>query len=135
MRIFSDGRKSTDFASLGELYQFTAAKPTSLKKFLTGLTPIRHSDLKSDHVSLAVTAEKTPQQAMDLLAEQMDDVLSRLEQSGMKECAPRLNTPKDPQVWLDAPGAPRPKLADEKPKGETVPYEQLLQAWMEGRVK
>ncbi len=158
--------------------QFTVARSTSLKKFLTGLTPIRDSDLKSDHVtrvapklggliefyrsparvawtptgtnvpdypklaqlwwqnvSLAVTAEKTPQQAMDLLAEQMDDVLSRLERSGMKECAPRLNTPKDPQVWLDAPGAPRPKLADEKPKGETVPYEQLLQAWKEGRVK
>jgi glycerol transport system substrate-binding protein len=30
---------------------------------------------------------------------------------------------------------PHPKLANEKPKGETVPYEQLLQAWKEGRVK
>jgi glycerol transport system substrate-binding protein len=87
------------------------------------------------NVSLAVTGEKTPQEAMDNLANQMDEVLARLERSGMKNCPPKLNTPKDPKEWLDAPGAPRPKLDNEKPKGETVPYEQLLSAWKEGRVK
>ena len=72
---------------------------------------------------------------MDNLAEQMDDVLAQLARSGMATCAPKLNEPKDAQYWFDQPGAPRPKLADEKPKGETVPYETLLQAWKEGRVR
>jgi glycerol transport system substrate-binding protein len=158
--------------------QFTVAKSTSLKKFLVGLTPIRDSDIRSEHVtkvadklgglvefyrspareawtptgtnvpdypklaqlwwqniSLAVEGEKTPQQAMDSLAEQMDDVLGRLERAGMQNCPPKLNPKKEPKEWLDAPGAPHVKVANEKPKGETVPYEQLLQAWKEGRVK
>jgi glycerol transport system substrate-binding protein len=158
--------------------QFTVAKSTSLKKFITGLTPIRKSDIESEHVtkianklgglvefyrsparvawtptgtnvpdypklaqlwwqnvSLAVTGEKTPQAAMDGLAEQMDDVLGRLARSGMANCPPKLNEPKDAKVWLDQPGSPKPKLANEKPKGETVPYETLLAAWKEGRVK
>jgi glycerol transport system substrate-binding protein len=158
--------------------QFVVAKATSLKKFMVGLTPIRKSDIDSEHttkaapklgglvefyrsparvswtptgtnvpdypklaqlwwqnVSLAVTGEKTPQAAMDTLAEQMDGVLARLQRTGMANCPPKLNEPKDPKYWLDQPGAPRPKLANEKPKGETVPYEQLLQAWKEGRVK
>jgi len=158
--------------------QFTVAKTTSLKKFVTGLTPIRKSDIDSPHtdklapklgglvefyrsparvswtptgtnvpdypklaqlwwqnVSLAITGEKTPQAALDQLATQMDDVLARLERSGLPNCPPKLNPVKDTKYWLEQPGAPRPKLAHEKPKGETVPYETLLQAWKEGRVK
>ena len=87
------------------------------------------------NVATAVTGEKTPQEAMDSLAEQQDEVLSRLERVGMAECAPILNEAQDPQYWFDQPGAPRPKLENEKPQGETVPYEQLLQAWREGRVR
>ncbi|MEY4513938.1 MAG: hypothetical protein RLZZ450_6060, partial [Pseudomonadota bacterium] len=86
-------------------------------------------------VSLAVTGEKTPQAALDSLAEQMDGVMARLERAGMTNCPPKLNPIKDAKYWYDQPGAPRPKLANEKPKGETVPYETLLQAWKEGRVK
>ena len=33
------------------------------------------------------------------------------------------------------PGSPKAKLANEKPQGETVDYDQLIQAWREGRVK
>jgi hypothetical protein len=29
-------------------------------------------------------------------------------------------------------GAPWAKLANEKPKGETIPYDKLLQAWKDG---
>ncbi len=85
------------------------------------------------NISLAVTGEKTPQAAMDGLAEQMDETMGRLERAGMQSCAPKLNAPKDPKEWFDAPGAPRGKLENEKPKGEAVPYERLLQAWKEGR--
>jgi len=87
------------------------------------------------NVSLAVTAEQTPQGAMDKLAKEMDGVMARLERAGMKNCPPKLNPEKDPKEWLAADKAPHQKLANEKPKGETVPYDQLLQAWKEGRAK
>jgi glycerol transport system substrate-binding protein len=87
------------------------------------------------NVAPAVTGEKTPQQAMDRLAEEMDEVMGRLQRSGMKACAPKLNPKTDPTRWLTDKGAPWAKLANEKPKGETVPYDKLLLAWKEGRVR
>jgi glycerol transport system substrate-binding protein len=83
------------------------------------------------NISQAVTGELTPQQAMDKLAKEMDEVLARLERAGMKNCAPKLNPEKDPAEWLSAPGAPKPRLANEKPKGETVPYDELIKSWQE----
>ena len=66
----------------------------------------------------------------------MDDVLARLERAGVQgDCAPKLNKVKDAKYWFDQPGAPKPKLSNEKPKGETVPYEQLLSAWKQGKVR
>ncbi len=87
------------------------------------------------NVATAVTGEKTPQAAMDNLADEMDKVMSRLQRAGMKHCAPKLNEPTDPAKWEAMKTAPWPKLANEKPKGETVPYEKLLEAWKEGRVR
>jgi glycerol transport system substrate-binding protein len=87
------------------------------------------------NVATAVTGERTPQAAMDNLADQMDRILGRLERAGMKNCAPKLNPKQDPQSWLSNDAAPWAKLANEKPKGETVSYEQLLQAWKAGRAR
>ena len=87
------------------------------------------------NVATAVTGEKSPQAAMDKLASEMDDVMGRLERAGMKQCTPKLNPKKDPKAWLSDKAAPWAKLANEKPKGETVPYDKLLQAWKEGRVR
>src|SRR5215470_6007618 len=87
------------------------------------------------NVALAVTGEKTPQQAMDNLAEEMDQVMARLERAGMAKCAPKLNAKGDPNKWLSDKGAPWKKLANEKPKGETIAYDTLLNAWKEGRVR
>jgi glycerol transport system substrate-binding protein len=53
----------------------------------------------------------------------------------MPQCPPKLNDKKDAGQWLSNNAAPWAKLANEKPKGETVAYEKLLQAWKEGRVK
>jgi glycerol transport system substrate-binding protein len=53
----------------------------------------------------------------------------------MKACAPKLNPKGDPAKWLTDNGAPWKKLDNEKPKGETIAYEKLLQAWKEGRVR
>nr|WP_315490772.1 ABC transporter substrate-binding protein [uncultured Rhodoferax sp.] len=87
------------------------------------------------NVATAIDGEKTPQAAMDNLAAAMDQVLADLQSSGMQHCTPRLNAKRDPAKRLSNKGAPWQKLADEKPKGETIAYERLLQAWKEGRVQ
>ena len=87
------------------------------------------------NVAQAVTGEKTPQGAMDNLAKEMDDVLARLERAGMAKCAPKLNKKEDAKKWLSDKAAPWAKLANEKPKGETIQYEKLLGAWKEGRAR
>ena len=45
------------------------------------------------NVATAVTGEKTPQAAMDNLANEMDQVMARLERAGMAQCAPS-STPR-----------------------------------------
>ena len=87
------------------------------------------------NVAQAVTGEKTPQVAMDTLAEEMDQVMARLERAGMERCAPKLNPKGDPAKYLSDTGAPWKKLANEKPKGETINYDKLLQAWKDGKVR
>ncbi|MGB4347668.1 MAG: ABC transporter substrate-binding protein [Burkholderiaceae bacterium] len=87
------------------------------------------------NVATAITGEKTPQVAMDTLASEMDDVMGRLQRAGMKNCAPKLNDKVDPSKYLSDNAAPWKKLANEKPQGETIAYDKLLQAWKEGRVK
>jgi len=87
------------------------------------------------NVATAVTGEKTPQAAMDNLAEEMDNVMGRLQRAGMANCAPKLNPKSDPSKWLSSEHAPWKKLDNEKPKGETIAYDKLLQAWKEGRVR
>jgi glycerol transport system substrate-binding protein len=81
------------------------------------------------NVSEAVSGALAPQAAMDKLAKEMDEVMARLERAGMKTCAPKLNPEKPDTEWLGKPNGPKAKLANEKPKGETMPYEQLLQSW------
>lgn len=87
------------------------------------------------NVSLATSGEKTPTGAMNNLAKEMDAIMGRLERVGMERCAPKLNPLKDQSYWLNQPGSPKAKLANEKPQGETVAYEDLLQAWKEGRAQ
>ena len=88
------------------------------------------------NVAEAVTGEKTPQEAMDSLANQQDRVLARLERAKVQgECGPKLNEEKGAEYWFGQPGAPKPKLDNEKPRGETVDYDSLVQAWREGRAR
>nr|BFE78631.1 ABC transporter substrate-binding protein [Planobispora longispora] len=90
----------------------------------------RLAQLWWQNVATAVTGETTPQQSMDNLAKQQDDILSRLERRGYGgACAPKLNPEQNPQHWLDQPGAPVPKLADERGKPETLDYDKLLAQW------
>ncbi|MFB4202198.1 ABC transporter substrate-binding protein [Arhodomonas sp. KWT2] len=83
-------------------------------------------------VADAVTGAKTPKAALTSLGEEQDRVMARIERAGIQDtCAPRMNDERDPQYWLDQPGAPKPALSNEKPQGKTVPYDQLVKSWQE----
>ena len=76
----------------------------------------------------------TPQEAMDRLAEQMDQVMGRMQQADEQAgtyggCGPRLNEPKSADEWLGMENGPKAKLANEKPQGETIPYDELVARW------
>ncbi len=76
----------------------------------------------------------TPQQAMDRLAAEMDQVMARMQVADEKAgtyngCGPRLNKEINPKIWLDRPGAPKAKLSNEKPQGETIDYDELIKRW------
>ena len=80
------------------------------------------------------SGEKTPQQALDGLAKDQDAIMTRLERSKVQPiCGPKMNPERDAQYWFDQPVAPKPKLANEKPKGETVNYADLLKSWEAAR--
>ena len=87
------------------------------------------------NIATAISGERTAQGALDNLAQEMDQVLNDLQKTGMQRCTPKLNAVRDATHWLSRKGAPWEKLKDEKPKGETIAYERLLQAWKEGRVQ
>jgi glycerol transport system substrate-binding protein len=75
----------------------------------------------------------TPQQAMDRLAEEMDVTMARMEQADKAAnvyggCGPRLNAERDPSYWVGRTGA-KAKLANEKPRGKTVNYDDLVARW------
>ena len=61
--------------------------------------------------------------------------MARLERAGMPVCPPKLNAKSDPSKWLSDKSAPWAKLANEKPKGETIAYDALLNAWKNGKVR
>jgi glycerol transport system substrate-binding protein len=76
----------------------------------------------------------TPQKAMDRLADEMDLVMARMQEADEKAktyggCGPRLNKPVDAKEWLGKPDGPKAKLANEKPKGVTMPYEEIVKRW------
>ncbi len=72
---------------------------------------------------------------MDALGAAQDAVVERLERSGVQgECGPKLNKKESADYWYDKAVkdgniAPQRKLANEKPKGETVDYDTLIKSW------
>ena len=76
----------------------------------------------------------TPQEAMDRLAGEMDQTMARMQAADEQAkiyggCGPRLNEERDPSHWLNQPGSPKAKLANEKPQGKTVDYDELVKRW------
>jgi glycerol transport system substrate-binding protein len=76
------------------------------------------------YVSMAVTGELTPQEAMDGLAYKMDELMSKMR---LPKYSPILNEPKSKEYWLSQPGSPKPERPDEEPM--TVPYDELIKQW------
>ncbi len=76
----------------------------------------------------------TPQEAMDRLAGEMDQVMARMQAADEAAnvyggCGPRLNAEVDPSEWLGKADGPKAKLANEKPQGETIAYDELIKRW------
>ncbi|MEM1343561.1 MAG: ABC transporter substrate-binding protein [Pseudomonadota bacterium] len=74
------------------------------------------------------------QEAMDALAAEMDDTMARMQRADEAGniyggCGPRLNDEREADYWFSQPGSPKAKLANEKPQGRTVAYEDLVARW------
>ena len=90
----------------------------------------RLAQLWWQNIGDASSGAKTPQEAMTALAVAQERLLQRLERAGvLGECGPQLNEPQSREYWLNQPGAPKPKLANEKPQGITVDYDELVNSW------
>lgn len=78
----------------------------------------------------ASSGAKSAQAAMDALCKAQERVLSRLERAGVQgDIGPKLNEPQDPSHWLNQPGSPKAKLANEKPQPVTIDYDELIKSW------
>ena len=76
----------------------------------------------------------TPQQAMDRLAGEMDQIMSRMQAADEANktyggCGPRLNDEKDPSEWLGKEDGPKAKIENEKEQGVTVAYDEIIKQW------
>ena len=133
--IFSE--EMTEAApKLGGLVEFYRS-PARLQWTPTGTNVPDYPKLAQlwwQYIAEAANGEKTPQKALDGLAAAQDKVLQRLERAKVQpECGPKLNPKVDPQEWLSKPGAPKAKLANEKPQGKTVAYKDLIESWKSER--
>ena len=90
----------------------------------------RLAQLWWQNIGDAMSGAKTPQEALDALCAEQEAVMERLERAGVQgDIGPLMNEPQDPQVWLDAPGAPVAKLENEDPTPETISYDELIKSW------
>ena len=78
----------------------------------------------------ASSGAKTAQEALDSLCQAQEKVLKRIERAGIQGAiGPKMNPKKDASYWLNQPGSPKPKLANEKPTPVTVSYDELIKSW------
>ena len=78
------------------------------------------------NIAPAITGDVTPQQAMDNIAEAMDDLMGKMK---LKKFSPVLNEKRSREYWLSQPGSPKAERPDQEPK--TMAYEELVEMWKE----
>jgi glycerol transport system substrate-binding protein len=126
-KYFTDNAKK--YGGLIEFYR----SPARVQWTPTGTNVPDYPQLAQEwweNIAPAASGDKTAQQAMDDLAKAQDDILGRIERSGVGgDCGPKLNPEQDAQYWFDQPGAPVAKLADERGTPQTQDYDQLLATW------
>jgi glycerol transport system substrate-binding protein len=76
------------------------------------------------NIAQAIDGEISAQQAMDNIANQMDNALDEMH---MATLSPNLNPQSDPNYWLAQPGAPKPIRPPNTPM--TIPYDELVLQW------
>jgi glycerol transport system substrate-binding protein len=92
----------------------------------------RLAQLWWQNIGDAMSGAKTPQEALDALCADQEQVLERLERAGVQgDIGPMLNEERDPEYWLSQPGAPKPELENEDPEPVTVSYDELVQSWQD----
>jgi glycerol transport system substrate-binding protein len=90
----------------------------------------RLAQLWWQNIGDAAAGSKTPQQAMTALANAQERLLKRLQRAGvLGDCGPKLNEKRSRDYWLAQPGAPKAKLANEKPAPITIDYDELVRSW------
>lgn len=78
----------------------------------------------------AMSGAKPAKEALDKLCADMEQVMERLERAGVQgELGPVMNAEKDPQEWIDAEGAPKAKIENEREEPKTVAYDDLVASW------
>ncbi|MDZ4069350.1 MAG: carbohydrate ABC transporter substrate-binding protein, partial [Tabrizicola sp.] len=78
----------------------------------------------------AMSGSKTPQEALDSLCAEQEKVLERIERAGVQgDIGPKMGEVMDAQYWIDQPGAPVAKLANEDEEPKTISYDELLKSW------
>ncbi len=121
--------RSVELGGLVEFYR----SPARLQWTPTGTNVPdypRLAQLWWQNIGDASSGAKTPQEAMTALAVAQDRLMERLERANvLGECGPRLNQPQSREYWFNQPGAPKPKLDNEKPTPLTVDYDELVKSW------
>lgn len=78
----------------------------------------------------ASSGSKSAQEALDALCKAQERLLQRIQRSGVQKAyGPNLNKRQSAEYWLGQPGAPKAKLANEKPAPVTVSYDELIKSW------
>ena len=83
------------------------------------------------YISMAVTGEKTPAEAMQGLAKKEDQLMKRLR---LPKLSPKLAEPKGADYWLAQPGAPKPAI-EGRGDAVTISYDEMLKRWSENELK
>lgn len=76
------------------------------------------------NIARAISGEATPQEALDELARQQDELMGKME---LERYSPQLNPEKAAEEWLSAKGAPKAKRQHQEPR--TIPYDELVKEW------
>jgi len=80
-------------------------------------------------VPKVVNDDLSAKEAMDELANYLDNELIKLSKNRNLICSPVLNKKEKESYWLDKKGSPKRKLENEKPQGQTINYLDSLKVY------